>query len=133
MRPKNAYIFATTICALALILACPSYARAKSGDWRRPGETQKSNASHARAGAKSPISNPDTLPEKDYGLPPIAVLCSGSADRWIPLKPGQFPWEACPKGRPRQIDFGVLTTGWVVPGIAGIRPPSTQQDDGGGH
>lgn len=103
MRLKPTYVFATALCALALILG---------------------NASHVRAGANHkpptqipPATNTYATPAKDYDLPPIAVECSGGDGKETTINPDQSPSTACPKGRPVYLDFG------IQPSVAGIPPP----------
>jgi hypothetical protein len=170
MRPQRTYISATALCALALILACPPRARATgaapgakasirtSETGTALGKTQKSNASHARAGA-SQASAPQ--PGSSQTLRPDAVDCvfaqqaAGTSvhpadrqrtkpkplEKWIELAPGVNPESACPRGSvSRGFSYNIRTLSAALrngrvhlESTDDIPPPGKSPATGAGH
>lgn len=119
MHSQHTYVCATILCALALVLACAATpARAA------PGETQASNASHARAGEAqqdapnaSPTATPAQFDSFMSHLPEatrVLVTCSKPTPLGKPLentrgeillKPGQKLQDVCDLAHITSVDY----------------------------
>lgn len=88
-----------------------------------------------RATAQDHAASPTTPQPTQMAIypHPVSVICADArgkaADKWIALKTGQSPWDACPGRRVSSILYNHFTR---FPIMANIPPPHTQ-DDGGTH
>ena len=106
MRLKHTYVFATTLCALALMLACATPARAASPN--TPANPQPPEQTTRMAGENAGEQNAQHLT-----LPYTAVICKDevgkgakSQSKPIPVPPGSDPASLCPGG---VINFGIYS------------------------
>jgi len=108
MRFKHTYVFATALCALALILVCPSHARAGAGKASAP---QPGSSQMLRPDAVDCVFVQEAAGTSVHAAD-MQRTKAKPLEKTIELAPGQDPPSACPPGsklRGFSYDPGTIT------------------------